>query len=184
MIVTEPKPYEIVYADFAWPRTPFGTAKTPYNTMTWEEIDAFDLRPWLAKDAVVFLWMTGPTHLRESVAVEKWRQRCGLHEAGMAYIWIKTTKAGVPMGATGPRPRLVKQLGEYVLALTTKKRGRALPLLTESQCQYVFAPRSGHSRKPPIVRDNIVELLGDRPRVELFGREQVPGWDVLGDEVE
>lgn len=55
------------------------------------------------------------------------------------------------------------------------------------QSEQVFAPkprRGEHSRKPAIVRDNIVQLLGDRPRVELFAREHVDGWNAWGDELE
>lgn len=33
------------------------------------------------------------------------------------------------------------------------------------------------------VRDKIVQLMGDQPRVELFAREKTPGWDVWGNEV-
>ena len=40
-----------------------------------------------------------------------------------------------------------------------------------------------HSRKPDEVRDKIVKLMGDVPRVELFARQQTPGWDVWGNEV-
>lgn len=180
--------YEIIYVDCPWPRTPFGTAVTPYMTMTWGQLRNFDLGKYLARDAVVFAWTTGPTHLKECAVLAHWCERFGLHEAGIAYKWIKTTKAGVPIGASGPRPRLVKQLGEDVIALTTRKRGRVFPLLTESHVQWVFAPkpaRGEHSRKPPIVRDRIVELLGDRPRIELFARgAPVPGWDGHGDEYE
>jgi len=32
-------------------------------------------------------------------------------------------------------------------------------------------------------RKRIVELLGDLPRIELFARERVEGWDVWGNEV-
>lgn len=183
--VLEPSPHEIVYADFPWPRTPCGTARTPYSTMTWTQLWDFDLGAWLERDAVVFLWLTGPTHLRECATILHWCERFKLHEAGIAYRWIKTTKGGKPIGASGPRPKLVKQLGEDVLALTTRRRGRVFPLLTEAQEQWVYAPkppRGQHSRKPPVVRDRIVELLGDRPRVELFARETAPGWNSWGDE--
>lgn len=188
--------YEIVYLDPPWPRTPFGTAKTPYTTMTWDELFAFDLGQFMARDCVVFCWLTGPTHLRECAVLSRWCERFKLYEAGIAYRWIKTTQAGVPIGASGPRPKLVKQLGEDVIALTTRKHGRVFPLLTEAQVQWCSdegiveacevrepkARRGEHSRKPAIVRDKIVELLGDRPRIELFARERVPGWDGFGDE--
>lgn len=32
------------------------------------------------------------------------------------------------------------------------------------------------------IRDRIVELMGDLPRIELFAREAAPGWDVWGNE--
>ena len=41
-----------------------------------------------------------------------------------------------------------------------------------------------HSEKPTIVRDKIVELCGDVPRIELFARKPSQGWDVWGNEVE
>ena len=41
-----------------------------------------------------------------------------------------------------------------------------------------------HSKKPDEVRQKIVKLMGDVPRVELFARQQTPGWDVWGNEVE
>ena len=40
-----------------------------------------------------------------------------------------------------------------------------------------------HSKKPPQVRDLIMELCGDRPRLEMFARESAQGWDVFGNEV-
>ena len=41
-----------------------------------------------------------------------------------------------------------------------------------------------HSKKPDIVKDRIVELCGDVPRIELFARQATKGWDVWGNEVE
>jgi site-specific DNA-methyltransferase (adenine-specific) len=40
-----------------------------------------------------------------------------------------------------------------------------------------------HSQKPDAIRDEIVKLCGDMPRIELFAREKSAGWDVWGDEV-
>ncbi len=179
MILLEPEPHEIVYIDCPWPRTAQGTARTPYSTMTWDELRDFDLGAWLARDAVVFAWVTGPTHLKECAVLSHWCERFKLHEAGVAYRWIKTKKDGItPIGASGPRPKLV--------ALTTRKRGRVFPLLTEAQVQWVYArkaPRGSHSRKPAVVRDRIVELLGPRKRVEIFAREESDGWNAWGDQI-
>jgi site-specific DNA-methyltransferase (adenine-specific) len=46
--------------------------------------------------------------------------------------------------------------------------------------QVVMHPRLGHSVKPPVVRERIVQLFGDLPRIELFARQQVKGWDAAG----
>ena len=49
--------------------------------------------------------------------------------------------------------------------------------------QIIFERVRNHSQKPDIVRDKIVELCGDLPRIELFAREKVDGWDSWGDEL-
>ena len=47
----------------------------------------------------------------------------------------------------------------------------------------VVSERREHSRKPDRIRNDIVKLCGDLPRIELFARESFPGWDVWGNEV-
>ena len=50
--------------------------------------------------------------------------------------------------------------------------------------QTIISPIEGHSKKPDCVRDRIVELCGDLPRIELFAREKTEGWDAWGNEVD
>ena len=179
-------PYEIVYADFPWPYTPFGTAKLPYKCMSESEIADFDWSRWIAKKCVVFSWATSPKLDVAMRCGEAWKAH-GLHFQGVAFTWIKTSKStGLPIGASGPRPRLVKPLDEFLLAYSTTPKQRTFPLMSESVVQHVFAPKaSRHSSKPDIFRQRIVELLGDRKRVELFARgPAADGWDVWGDEAE
>ena len=54
---------------------------------------------------------------------------------------------------------------------------------TKSQSQIIESIIQEHSKKPDKVRDKIVELCGDLPRIELFARQQVEGWDCWGNEV-
>ncbi len=177
--------YQILYADFPWPYTSFGTARLPYKSLSWDQIARFPWHHYMADQCVVFYWATGPYLIQQVFLLLYWMQRYNLRYLGMPYVWVKTRKDGKPIGAAGPRPTLVKPLDEFVLAFTNVKRGRPFPLLTEAQNQNVFAPkpkRGEHSRKPAEVRRRIVELLGDRPRLELFARDNPEGWDVLGDE--
>ena len=58
-----------------------------------------------------------------------------------------------------------------------------MKFLTRSQSQIIESQIREHSKKPDEVRNKIVELCGDLPRIELFARQEVEGWDCWGDEV-
>jgi len=47
----------------------------------------------------------------------------------------------------------------------------------------VLHGRGEHSEKPEIFREMIETLCGARPRIELFARKRVAGWDAWGAEV-
>lgn len=49
--------------------------------------------------------------------------------------------------------------------------------------QVILSHIEEHSKKPQEVRERIVTLMGDLPRIELFARQSTPGWDVWGNEV-
>ena len=48
--------------------------------------------------------------------------------------------------------------------------------------QVLYEPIREHSRKPDCVREKIVKLCGDLPRLEMFSRTQTPGWDIWGNQ--
>jgi N6-adenosine-specific RNA methylase IME4 len=56
--------------------------------------------------------------------------------------------------------------------------------ISKSVKQLVIDVRREHSRKPDCVRDRIVELCGDLPRIELFARQKKDGWDNWGNHFE
>jgi N6-adenosine-specific RNA methylase IME4 len=185
--------YEVVLADFPWAYTSYGTAKLPYETMSWEKIRDFDWREFVGDRFVLFSWVTAPLLAQQMLVHECWRERFGWRYVGMPYVWVKTTNAGALVGAVGPRPTLVKSQTEFVIAYTNVRRGRPFPLLTEAQTpwlhddgefvtQEVPAPRREHSAKPAMVRQKIEELFGPLKRLELFAREANPGWDTLGNQ--
>ena len=176
-------PFDVIYADPPWlyygdPNKDQAAGKH-YPLMSTEDIAALPVRAIAAKPAVLFLWATGP-RLPEAIAVMRaW----GFHYRGVAYVWVKTRLDGGIISGQGVRPTFTKPTTEFVLVGSTNARGRAFPLLTQAQGQVVLAPRGRHSQKPEIVRDRIVELLGDRPRIELFARQRVDGWHAWGNEV-
>lgn len=175
-------PYDIVLADPPWSYygspDKMAAAGKHYKLMSQEELANLPLRDIMSDSAALFLWATGP---RLHYAIDLIRQ-WGLHYRGVAYVWVKTRRDGQIIGAQGIPPTFVKPTTEFVLAATTKPRGRPFEILDFKQQQVVLAPRGEHSAKPKEVREKIVELCGDRKRIELFARDQAPGWDVWGDE--
>lgn len=177
--------YQVVLADPPWsyygdPNKDQAAGKH-YSLMATADIAALPVRGLTEKRAACFMWATGP-RLPEAIDV---MQAWGFHYRGIAYVWVKTSTVGRIISGQGVRPTFVKPTTELVLVGSTCKTGRPLPLLTEGQGQVVLAPRPGnrHSAKPLEIRQRIVELLGDVPRIELFARDRVEGWDAWGNEV-
>lgn len=175
--------YDIVLIDPPWPHygspTKDAAAGKHYPLMPMEELKALPIGHLLASKAAVFLWATGP---RLHLAIEllgAW----GLHYRGVAYVWVKVNKQGGIIQGQGIPPTFTKPTTEFLLAATTNRVGRPFPILDMAQGQVVLSPRGGHSQKPRVFHQKIEELCGNRPRLELFARERVPGWDSWGAEL-
>jgi N6-adenosine-specific RNA methylase IME4 len=175
--------YKLIYADPPWsyygdPNKPQAAGKH-YALMTTDAISRIPVRRWVTKEAACFMWATGPKLPEALVVMNAW----GFHFRGVAYVWVKTRGDGTIIHGQGTRPTFVKPTTEFVLAGSTCKTGRPLPLLTEAQGQVVLAPRGAHSEKPPEVRRRIEELFGPVPRLEMFARHSPDDWDTWGNEI-
>jgi site-specific DNA-methyltransferase (adenine-specific) len=73
---------------------------------------------------------------------------------------------------------------ELVLLGTRGKMTQYLQSRKVRQLQEAVREREIHSRKPALIRGRIVEMFGDLPRIELFSRQRVEGWDCWGNEVD
>ena len=119
---------------------------------------------------MLFLWATGPL-LPVAISVV---EAFGFRYVNVAFTWIKLTRdGGKPSIGMG---HYTRSNAEYCL-LGVKGKPR---VESRSVHSVVMSPRREHSRKPNEVRDRIVELCGDVPRIELFARESVAGWDRYG----
>lgn len=112
--------------------------------------------------------------LKEAIElIEAW----GFTYKTIAFNWIKQNKKS---------PSLFWGLGNWtrsnseICLLATKGNPKRVSAAVHS---VVMTPIQRHSQKPDEVRDRIVELMGDLPRIELFARETAPGWDAWGNEV-
>jgi len=177
MIPFPNKKYNIIYADPAWTFKTWskkGEIKSPkYEVMTINDIKKLPIDNIADKDCVLFIWVTYPL-LKEGLdTIKKWN----FHYKTCGFSWIKKNKK---------TDSLFWGLGYWTRAnneiclLATKGKPKRM---SRSVHQVVMDKIREHSRKPDCVRDRIVELCGDLPRIELFAREKTEGWDVWGNEV-
>ena len=177
--------FDVVYADPPWSHwgdpNKMAAAGKHYSLMPDEELAALPVRSLLQdpKRGAFFIWATCPRLDLALRTLDAW----GLSYRGVAFTWVKTRKDGKIIGAQGIPPTATKPTTELCLLATTCKVGRPFPLLDAAVSQVVLANRGRHSEKPAEVRDRIVRLYGNRPRIELFARERFDGWSAWGNEI-
>lgn len=175
------KKYKIIYADPPWsykdkrdkqPRL-CGGALRHYPTMNVEAIKALPVNKITEDNCMLFLWVTFP-NLKEGIEVlESW----GFKYKTLGFSWIKTNKNnGAPFFGIG---WYTKSNCEVCLIGVKGKPFK----VSNNVSSVILSPKEEHSKKPDIVRDKIVELCGDVPRIELFARRGALGWDSWGNEI-
>ena len=171
------KKYGIIYADPPWryeQRSIQGGAEKHYPTMSLEEICALPVAQLADKDCALFLWTTFPK-LKESFRVmDAW----GFTYRTLAFLWLKQNrKADTWFYGMGFWTRSNAEVCLLAVKGHPKRQSAGIH-------QFVISRIEQHSKKPDEVRDKIVKLMGDLPRVELFARQKAPGWDAWGNEVD
>lgn len=175
--------YDVVLIDPPWSyhgsQTKWAAAAKFYPTMSDNDLLSFPVRSIMSDKSVMFCWATSPRLDFAFQCISAWQ----LHYRGVAFVWVKTTHAGIPIGAQGVRPSIVKPTTEYVLSASTVQYGRPMPIADEGVCQTVLAPRSTHSTKPNAVMERIERLYPDASKIELFARQTRDGWAAWGNEL-
>jgi len=181
MISFPTKKYAVIYADPPWsyrnfsgPRAnrTYGSAEAHYSTMSREELTSLDVGSLAAKDCLLFLWAVFPNLPQAIELLQSW----GFEYKTVAFTWIKTHQNG----------KIVSGLGFYTNGnaeiCLLGRRGKFVRVARNVK-QVVMSPRGRHSEKPAEIRNRIVALTGDVPRIELFTRQRAEGWDAWGNEV-
>ena len=174
------KEYKIIYADPPWEYKVWSdkgkgrSAESHYNVMSRKDIQNLPIQNITDDDAVLFLWVTAPCLLEGIELIEKW----DFEYKTIGFTWVKRNKiADSWFWGMGHYTRANAEL----CLLATK--GKTLKRISKSVHQIVDDRIMKHSKKPDTVRNRIVELFGDIPRIELFARERVDGWDAWGNEI-
>ena len=168
--------YEVIYADPPWQyqdRNCNGSAEQHYRTMPLDAIKALPVSQIAADDAVLLMWATWPLMPEAMELITAW----GFKYKTIGFNWIKRNRSDC--GFFFGLGRWTRGNAEPCLLATRGKPKR----VGNAVSQLIFEPIGRHSAKPPVVRDRICELLGDKKRIELFARNRTPGWDVWGNEV-
>lgn len=174
------KKYKIIYADPPWQYRVYSkkgqgrSAENHYHTMNIKDIMALPVDKIADKDCILFLWITFPC-LKEGIEVmERW----GFKYKTCGFNWVKRNKK---------KNTYFMGLGFWtrsnseVCLIGTKGQPKRV---SKSVSQICDARIMEHSRKPAEIMERIVELCGELPRIELFARDKVKGWDSLGDEID
>ena len=169
--------YQVIYADPPWDYQQCrlsGSAKKHYPTMRIEELCALPVADIADRDCALFLWATFPQLPEALRLIQAW----GFVYKTVAFVWLKQNRKALTWF--------------YGLGFWTRSNAEICLLATKGHPkrqsagihQLVISPVEQHSKKPDEVREKIAALMGDVPRIELFARQQTPGWDVWGNEVE
>lgn len=176
------KKYQIIYADpprkynsKANHKTRFrGGACWHYDLMSMDEIKQIPIPALADENCVLFMWCTFP-YLKDQI---KLFAHWGFRYRTLGFSRIKTNpKNWKPFFWVW---YYAKSNCEICLMGI---KGKMKPV-SNSVSSVIIEPRSEHSKKPAIVRDKIVELMWDLPRIELFARNKTDWRDVRGNEVE
>lgn len=185
MIPFPNKKYNIIYADPAWRyndtrsgsgyKNPNGAggASKHYQTMSLEEICQLKVKDIADDNCMLFLWCTSSLLDYGFEVMKRWK----FEYKTVGFVWVKLTKdLSKPYSGMG---YYTNQNAEFCLIGLKGKYWREAKNIK----QIVQKPREEHSKKPNSIRDDIINLCGDLPRIELFARNKTPGWDVWGNEI-
>lgn len=172
--------YNIIYADPPWHYKVYSkkgegrSAESHYPTMQLEDIRQLPIGKIAAETCALFLWVTMPCLLEGISVLEAW----GFTYKTVAFVWVKKNKkADSLFWGMGYWTRSNAE----ICLLATKGNPKRQSAKVH---QVVMSHIEAHSKKPDEVRDRIVRLCGDLPRVELFARERAEDWDSLGNEID
>jgi len=167
--------YNIIYADPPWQYWAGGDKNQSkhYQTMTINEICNLPINNLAAEDCILFLWTTSPQLPETFKVIEAW----GFKYSTMGFVWVKKNKKSP--GWFFGLGNWTRSNAEYCLIAVKGHPKR----VSASVPQIIDTPIEEHSKKPDIVRNKIIELVGDLPRIELFARQETKGWKSWGNEI-
>lgn len=183
------KKYQIIYADPAWSYYNDKTvlleenkakdfiSRNPYKVMSTEDIKKLPVKNMTAENSILFIWTTDYHLSRCFEVIKSW----GFEYKTVGFAWQKLTKNNKPVTFMG---NYTMKSGIELCLLATKGGGFQKWMEIRNVRALIQTQRMEHSRKPDEARQGIEQMFGDKvSKIELFARENHPGWDAWGNEV-
>ena len=181
------KKYNIILADPPWSYSDkrdnptknnpngAGGATKHYNCMKIEDLKKLNVNELADEDCMMFMWATFPKLDSALELMKAW----GFKYRTVAFVWVKmknnmSEPRGDGIGFYTNNNAEIVLLGRKGKYWREEKNVR----------QIILEPKSKHSKKPDEIKERIVRLMGNIPRIELFSRDKTEGWDVWGNEVD
>ena len=173
------KKYNIIYADPPWEFKYYSekgaekkSAQSHYSCMSLDDIKALPIKDIAEKNCVLLMWVTYPFLEKGFEVIKAW----GFEYKTCGFTWVKKCKKsdGWFFGCGN-----WTRANAEICLLATKGKPKRVSASVRQVCD---ARIMEHSKKPPEIRDRIVQLCGDLPRIELFARQYAEGWDCWGNE--
>jgi len=165
--------YKIIYADPPWKYKNIRTggslksgAACKYLVMSIEEICKLRVKDIADQNSILFLWATVPFLHEAFHVMESW----GFKYKTMI-TWRKIMSLGMGFWFRGQTEHLLVGI-----------RGKIKAFRCQSP-NFIQCKVLSHSEKPEEFRKLIEKATNDlKPRIELFARRNVEGWDCYGNE--
>ncbi|WP_313138296.1 MT-A70 family methyltransferase [Paracoccus jeotgali] len=142
-----------------------------YDTQSLDWMAGLPVSVLAADDCVLWLWATNPMLPQAMQVLDAWG-----FDFKTAGHWTKRTRHGKLAFGTG---YILRCAGEPFLIGT-----RGAPRTTRSVRSVIEGPVREHSRKPDETFAAAEQLMPDAQRLELFSRQQRPGWTVWGNQID
>jgi N6-adenosine-specific RNA methylase IME4 len=173
------KRYTVIYLDPPWAyedeaRAGNRGAVCKYPVMSNDDLCTLPIPSIAEDDCAMFMWVTMPKLNEVWRLLSVW----GFEYKTVAFTWVKRNpQNGTWFWGMGRWTRANPELCLLATKGKPKRQDAGVHSIIESAI-------GEHSEKPFETRERIVKLMGDVPRIELFGRVQVEGWDVWGNDID
>lgn len=168
--------YSVVYADPPWRYWAGGwkNAMQHYDCLEVDDIANIPIQEISAENCILFMWATFPALPEAFRIIEAW----GFKYSTVGFVWVKSKKDGTGFAfGTGNWTRANAEICLIATKGTIERKDASIS-------QIIYTPLEEHSKKPAIVRDKIIQLVGNLQKIELFARQKTEGWDFWGKEME